>query len=119
MPFSMVNNQRSLLALDNLASFIALCVDHPAAANELFVIADGDDVSTAELLRKTAHASHKAARLFPIPVCWMCFVARLIGKISLAESLFGSLQINSDKARKLLGWSPIVTIDEQLKQCFD
>jgi nucleoside-diphosphate-sugar epimerase len=119
LPFSMVNNRRSLLALDNLTSFVALCVDHPGAANELFVIADGDDVSTAELLRRTAHSHQKKVRLFPVPVCFMYFAARLLRKRAAAESLLGSLQINSDKARKLLGWRPVVTMDEQLKQCFD
>ncbi|MFW5426104.1 MAG: UDP-glucose 4-epimerase family protein [Methylophagaceae bacterium] len=119
LPFGAIHNQRSFIALDNLVSFIAHCVTHPKAANEIFLISDGEDVSTTELLRKVAHAFGKKRLLIPIPVSWMNFVATSLGKLDVANRLFGSLQVNSSKARDLLGWKPVITMDEQLKKTAD
>tara|TARA_R110001583_G_C5671425_1_gene411180 strand:- start:4945 stop:5904 length:960 start_codon:yes stop_codon:yes gene_type:complete len=119
LPFGAIHNQRSLVALDNLVSFIIHCIDHPKAANEIFLISDGKDVSTSELLRKVAKAFGKQVWLLPIPVNWMSFVARLIGKGDVADRLFGSLQIDSSKIHDLLGWKPVITMDEQLKKIAD
>ncbi len=117
LPLGSVYNQRSLVALDNLVSFITLCADYqksPKAKNEIFVISDNEDVSTTELLQKIAKAFGKKPLLFPIPVWMMIFVAGLIGKGEIAKRLFGSLLVDSSKARKLLGWKPVITMDEQL-----
>jgi len=116
LPFGAIHNQRSLVALDNLVSFIIHCIDHPKAANEIFLISDGVDVSTTVLIKKVAKAFDKKAWLLPIPVSWMTFVAKLVGKTDVTERLFGSLQVDSSKARDLLGWKPVVTMDEQLKK---
>jgi len=116
LPFGAIDNQRSLLAVDNLSSFIILCIDHPKAANEIFLIADGEDISTTELLQKIAQALHKKARLLPVPVYWMSFIAQLIGKQAINSRLFASLQADSSKAKDLLGWQPISTMDEQLSK---
>jgi nucleoside-diphosphate-sugar epimerase len=123
LPFGAIHNQRSLVALDNLVSFICLCADReksPKAANQVFLISDGEDVSTTQLLRKIGHAlnfqSHSAitAWLVPIPVSIMTFFAKLLGKGDVANRLFGSLQVDSSKARDLLDWEPVITMDEQL-----
>ena len=119
LPLGTIKNQRSLVALDNLVSFIIHCIDHPQAANEVFLISDGEDVSTTELLQKVAKAFGKQARLVPVPVSWMSFAARLIGKGDMTNRLFGSLQVDSSKARNLLGWKPVTTMDEQLKKTAD
>ncbi|NQY25957.1 MAG: SDR family oxidoreductase [Piscirickettsiaceae bacterium] len=116
LPFGAIQNQRSLIALDNLVSFIIHCIDHPKAANEVFLISDDEDVSTTELLQKVAKALGKKAVLLPIPVSLMHFVAKLAGKSELAIRLFGSLQVDSSKARDLLGWKPVITMEEQLKK---
>ena len=116
LPFGAIHNQRSLVALDNLVSFIIHCIDHPKAANEIFLISDGEDVSTTELIKKVAKAFDKKAWLLHIPVSWMTFIAKLVGKTDVTERLFGSLQVDSSKARDLLGWKPVVTMDEQLKK---
>jgi nucleoside-diphosphate-sugar epimerase len=116
LPLGAVHNQRSLVALDNLVDFIVLCTHHPKAANEVFLISDGEDVSTTELLQKVAKAMGKKAWLIPVPVGLMRFVAKLLGKEDVANRLFGSLQVDSSKARDLLGWKPVVTMDEQLKK---
>jgi nucleoside-diphosphate-sugar epimerase len=123
LPFGAIHNQRSLVALDNLVSFISLCADReksPQAANQVFLISDGEDVSTAQLLRKVRQAlnlqspSSINAWLVPVPVSIMTFFAKLLGKGAVASRLFGSLQVDSSKARDLLGWEPVITMDEQL-----
>ena len=119
LPLGAVHNQRSFVAVDNLVDFIALCVDRmrsPLAANELFLISDGEDVSTTELLRKVALAYGVKAFLLPIPVMWMRFAARCLGKGAMANRLLGSLVVDSSKARELLGWRPLVSMDGQLKK---
>lgn len=116
LPLGAVYNHRSLVALDNLVDFIIYCIDHPKAANEVFLLSDGEDVSTTELLQKVAKAFGKKTRLIPVPVWLMTFVAKLVGKSDVANRLFGSLQVDNSKARDLLGWQPLVTMDEQLKK---
>jgi len=116
LPFGAIDNQRSLVALDNLVDFIVLCTHHPKAAGEVFLISDGADVSTTELLRKVARAMDKKACLIAVPVGLMRFFARLLGKADVADRLFGSLQVDSSKARELLGWKPVITMDEQLRK---
>ena len=119
LPFGAVNNQRSLIALGNLVSFIIHCIDHPKAANEIFLISDGEDVSTTELLKKVAKAFQVHSWLIPIPVSWMKLAAKIVGKGDVADRLFSSLQVDSSKARDLLGWQPVITMDEQLKKTAD
>jgi nucleoside-diphosphate-sugar epimerase len=123
LPFGAIHNQRSLVALDNLVSFISLCADRkksPKAANQIFLIADGEDVSTTQLLRKVGLSLNLEspfgikARLVPVPVSIMGFVAKLFGKKDVASRLFGSLQVDSSKAHDLLDWKPVITMDEQL-----
>lgn len=119
LPLGSINNQRSFIALENLVSFIIHCIDHPKAVNEIFLISDGEDVSTTELLQKVAKAFDKRAVLLPIPVSWMTLAAKLLGKADVANRLFGSLQVDSSKARALLGWEPVITMDEQLEKIAD
>ena len=123
LPFGAIYNQRSLVALDNLVNFICLCADRdksPKAANQVFLISDGEDVSTTQLLRKVRLSlklqspSGIAAWLVPVPVSIMTFFAKLLGKEAVANRLFGSLQVDSSKAHDLLGWEPAITMDEQL-----
>lgn len=119
LPLGAVHNKRSLVALENLVDFIALCADQersPSAANEVFLISDSEDVSTTELLLKVANAYRVAPRLLPIPVIWIQTVARLLGKRAVADRLLGSLVIDSSKARDLLGWKPVISMDEQLNR---
>ena len=118
LPLGAVNNTRSLVALDNLVDFIDLCSNperSPLAANEVFLISDGEDVSTTELIRKVANAYKVATRLLPIPVLCIQTTARLLGKRAVVDRLLGSLAVDSSKARDLLGWKPVVSMNEQLK----
>ena len=119
LPLGAVHNKRSLVALENLVDFITLCADperSPCAVNEVFLISDGEDISTTELLCKAANTYNVVPRLLPIPVIWIQTVARLLGKRAVADRLLGSLVVDSSKARDLLGWKPVVSMDEQLKK---
>jgi len=119
LPFGAVHNQRSLVALDNLVSFIICCISHPKAANEIFLISDGEDVSTTQLLKKVADALGKKTMLIPIPVGLMKLVAKLMAKSGMANRLFASLQVDSSKAHDLLAWEPVISMEEQLQKTVD
>jgi nucleoside-diphosphate-sugar epimerase len=116
LPLGAVRNRRSFIALDNLADFIVTCCEHPAAANQTFLVADGEDVSTTELLRRIAAACGKKAHLLPVPVSWLRWAARALGHPAVAQRLLDSLVVDSSKARRLLSWSPPITMDEQLER---
>jgi len=119
LPLGAVHNMRSFISLDNLVDLIVTCLNHPAAANQTFLVSDGEDLSTTELLQRMGRALGKPARLIPVPVGVMKVVANLLGKGDVAQRLFGSLQVDSSKARDLLGWKPVVTVDEALQQTAD
>jgi len=121
MPFGSIHNCRSFIALDNLIDFVLLCADKeksPKAANEVFLISDGEDVSTSEFLSKVSSACGVKSRLIPMPIKPIVVVARLLGREDILRRLFGNLQVDSSKARELLNWRPVVTMDKQLsKSC--
>ena len=121
LPLGSVNNQRSLLALDNLVSLIMLCIDRsrsPQAANQTFLVADGEDISTTLLLRKVAKAARCPIRLLPVPASILRTGAFLCGKEAMALRLLDSLKVDDTKVRTLIGWRPIVSMDEQLDKMF-
>jgi nucleoside-diphosphate-sugar epimerase len=115
LPLGSTNNKRSFVALGNLVDLIVTCIDHPAAANQTFLVADGEDLSTTELLRRMAGVLGKPSRLIVFPVSLLTFVASLLGLKAAAQRLCGSLQIDISKTRKLLGWEPPVSVDEGLR----
>lgn len=119
LPLGAIKNQRSLVALDNLVDLIIACIDHPSAANQVFLAGDGQDLSTTELLQGVAAAMGKPSRLIPVPMPLLMLVATLLGKRSVAQRLLGSLQVNISKARDLLGWEPPITVQEGLRRCFE
>jgi nucleoside-diphosphate-sugar epimerase len=116
LPLGAIHNQRSLVALDNLVDLIVTCTHHPAAANQTFLVSDGDDVSTTQLLRRMGQAMGKPARLIPVPSVLLQAGATLVGKPELAQRLCGSLQVDMAKTRQLLGWSPPISVDEGLRR---
>ena len=114
LPFGAINNKRSLVSLDNLVDLIVTCLHHPAAANQTFLVSDGEDLSTTELLRRTGFAMGCKAILIPVPAFIMQAGARLLGKGDVAQRLYGSLQVDISKTRSLLGWNPPLTVDQGL-----
>lgn len=116
LPLGAVHNQRSLVALDNLVDFIVTCTTHPQAANQTFLVSDGQDLSTSELVRGMAKAAGVPARLLPVPVWALQAGASLIGKGDVVQRLCGNLQVDILKARNLLGWVPPVSVEEGLRR---
>jgi len=117
LPFGLLtSNRRSFVAVENLASLIVTCVNHPAAVNQTFLVSDGEDLSTVELLRRLGTAMSRSVRLFPVPVGWLALGSRLLGKDDMFQSLCGSLQVDVSKTRTLLSWQPIVSVDEGLRR---
>ncbi|MDA8486171.1 SDR family oxidoreductase [Pseudomonas resinovorans] len=116
LPFGAIHNRRSLVALDNLVDLIVTCIDHPAAANQTFLVSDGEDLSTTELLRRMATALGKPARLLPVPSWLLEAGAAMLGKKALSQRLCGSLQVDISKTRELLGWAPPLSVDAALRK---
>jgi len=117
LPLGAIHNQRSLVALDNLVDLIITCITHPQAANQTFLVSDGQDLSTTELIRGMARAAGVPARFLPVPVWALQAGARLLGKGDAMQRLCGNLQVDISKARKLLGWVPPISSDEGLRRC--
>jgi UDP-glucose 4-epimerase len=116
LPLGSIHNHRSLVALPNLIDLITTCIDHPAAANQTFLVSDGEDLSTTALLRRLGDALGKPARLLPIPQAWLETTLTGLGKRAIAQRLCGSLQIDLSHTRNTLGWTPPVSVDEALRQ---
>ena len=116
LPVGAVHNQRSLVALDNLVDFIITCIVHPQAANHTFLVSDGQDVSTNELVHGMAQAAGVPARLLPVPIWALQVGARLVGKGDTLQRLCGNLQVDISKARGMLGWVPPVSLKEGLRR---
>lgn len=113
---AVTRNRRSLVALDNLVDLIVTCMKHPAAANQTFLVSDGEDLSTSELLKRLGTALEHPARLFYIPPALLKLGATVLSKPSIYQRLCGSLQLDMTKTRQLLGWTPPVSVDEGLRR---
>lgn len=116
LPLGAIHNKRSIVALDNLVDLIVTCIDHPRAANQTFLVSDGEDLSTTELLQRMSQALGKRACLLPIPAWMLETVAKALGKQSIAQRLCGSLQVDIAHTRERLGWTPPVSVDAALRK---
>jgi nucleoside-diphosphate-sugar epimerase len=117
MPLGAVTqNRRSLVAMDNLVDLIIVCLSHPVAANQTFMVSDGEDISTADLLTRLAAALGKSVRLFDVPVIFLKLGAILLNKYNIYQRLCGSLQVDITKTQRLLGWTPPISVDEGLRR---
>lgn len=114
LPFGLIRNRRSLLYLGNLVDAIRVCIEHPAAANKTYLLSDGEDVSTTELIRRLAKAMNRPARLLPIPPVLLTALARLFGRHKELSRLLGSLTIDTSVIRRELNWTLPYTLDEGL-----
>ncbi len=115
LPFGAIHNKRSFVYISNLVSLIVRCIDHPAAANQVFFVSDGCDLSTTELLNACATALGVKARLLPVPQSWIDSGARLLGKHKVAQRLCGSLQVDISKTQQYLDWTHPFSLTEGLK----
>lgn len=116
LPLGAIDNSRSLVAIGNLTDLVLTCIDHPAAAGEIFLVSDGEDLSTTQLLRRTALALGKSARLVPVPAGLLQAAASMVGKSGIAERLCGNLQVDIQRTCELLGWRPPINTEKALRQ---
>jgi nucleoside-diphosphate-sugar epimerase len=117
LPLSAITeNRRSLVAIDNLVDLVMTCLDSPNAANQTFLVSDGEDLSTAQLLERMGVEMGKPARLFYLPSALLKLGSILLNQPSTYQRLCGSLQLDITKTRQLLGWTPLVTVQEGLRR---
>ena len=114
LPLGAIHNKRSLVSLDNLVDLIITCMHHTAAANETFLVSDGEDLSTTALLRRAAAAMGRPSRLLPLPATILRRGASLIGRADLGQRLCASCQVDIVKTRERLGWRPPVNLWDAL-----
>ncbi len=115
LPLAAVRNARSLVYLGNLVDALILCATHPVAAGSTYLISDGEDVSTPQLLQRLAVALGCPARLWPCPPALLKLIGKWTGKSAQLERLLGSLQVDSGKIRRELDWSPPYTLQQGLQ----
>lgn len=115
LPLGAIDNRRSFVALGNLVDLIHLCLEHPAAADQTFLVSDDEDVSTSDLLRRMATALGRPARLIPVPPKILEVTAALLGRKGMSQRLCGYLQVDVVKTKSLLGWEPPLTLDQGLE----
>jgi nucleoside-diphosphate-sugar epimerase len=118
LPLAGLNdNCRSFVALENLVDLILVCLAHPSAANQTFLVSDGEDLSTVQLLKRLGVAMERPARLFYFPTLGLLRPAMaLLGKRGVYKRLHGSLQIDLTKTRRLLDWTPPVSVEEGFRR---
>jgi len=119
LPLGSINNARSLLYVGNLVDAIITCLDHPNAKNQTFIISDGEDLSTSELIRRLGKALNKPPLLLPFPPELLRLATKLLGKADVGDRLLGSLQVDSSKIRQTLEWKPPYTVDQGLQATAD
>lgn len=118
LPLGAVHNLRSLIGLDNLVDFIITCTTHPNAANQTFLISDGQDLSTPDLVCKMAQVAGVPVRLWSLPLWVLQAGGRMLGKGDAVQRLCGNLQVDMTKTQALLGWEPPVSVDDGLRVAF-
>lgn len=118
IPLGGIENKRSLVAIDNLVDLIKVCINHPKAGNQTFLVSDDDDVSTSKLLRELAYAQNVQLRLFHLPLFVLKTVAKMFNKRSMIDRLYGSLQVDITETKRRLGWQPKVSLREGLENMF-
>jgi nucleoside-diphosphate-sugar epimerase len=117
LPFGCIkDNKRSLVSVDNLVDLIVTCIDHPKAANQVFLVSDDNDISTRGMVQQMAKALDKSQWQLPIPTACYRLAGKALGKEDIINRLLGSLQVDITHTKETLGWKPPQTIDEGFKQ---
>lgn len=116
LPFGLVHNKRSMVFVGNLVDFICACIEHPSAANEVFLVSDGEDISLKELITHIRKALGRRANMLPVPVFLLNLLGIITGKKAVIDRLVGDLQLDSTKAQSLLGWKPPFSVQQGIEQ---
>lgn len=119
LPLGAIHNRRSLVALDNLVDLLVICMMHPAAAGQTFLASDEEDLSTSELLRRLAVALGRQPRLLHVPASLLVLASTFLGRSELSQRLCGSLQVDKEKVKRVLGWTPPLSVREGLQLTAD
>jgi len=112
LPLASVHNRRSLIYLENLVDALVRCVTDVRAAGQTYLVSDGEDLSTPELIRRLAKALELPARVWPVPPVMLRLIGSVAGKQAMIDRLLGSLQVDSSKIRKKLDWSPPYSVGQ-------
>ncbi|MBK8817503.1 MAG: SDR family oxidoreductase [Methylococcaceae bacterium] len=115
LPFSAIDNRRSMVAIDNLVDLLITCTVHPSAAGQIFMVSDECDVSTPGLLHMIADSMGKKSILFPVPASILAGTAAFVGKSGEANRLLNSLQVDIAHTKSTLGWQPVVNLQESIR----
>ncbi|WP_257254804.1 MULTISPECIES: NAD-dependent epimerase/dehydratase family protein [unclassified Endozoicomonas] len=118
LPLGAIHNKRSFIGINNLVDFITICIKHPAASGQTFLVSDDEDVSTTELLHSLIIASGRTPCLIPLNVTFLRFLASILGKSSVIDKLAGDLQIDMKHVKDTLQWKPLLTFNEGICECF-
>lgn len=118
LPLGAINNKRSMVALDNLVDLIITCIDHPNAADQIFMVSDDQDISTTRLLEMMTSATGKHSHLLPVPMSLLQLIGKLMGKQAVIERLCSNLQVDIKHTKETLGWQPPISVDEGIRRCF-
>ena len=116
LPFSNIINKRSMIGIDNLLDLINHCIDHSEASGKTFLASDGEDLSTPELIKLIASSMGRKANLFPFPISILKFLASVLGKREEINRLVGSLRIDNSYTKKILNWSPPISVEEGIRR---
>ena len=116
LPFASISNRRSLVGLDNLVDLIVVCLRHPDAVSHAFLVSDGEDLSTPDLVRRLAAAAGVKARLVAVPAWALRAAGIVVRQAPAVQRLTGSLTVDISKARRVLGWTPPWPVDEELRR---
>ena len=116
LPFGNINNKRSMLGVDNLVDLILKCVEHPNASGKTFLASDCKSISTTDLLYYIASAMRCPLRLFSFPTSILNFFGLILCKKNLTNRLIGSLQIDSSYTKRILNWTPPLSVEEGIKR---
>lgn len=117
LPFgSIINNKRSLVSINNLVDLIVTCIEHPKAANQVFLVSDDYDISTSEMVREMAIALEKPTWQAPVPIWCYKLAGKLFKKSDVVDRLTGSLQVDISHTKDTLGWKPPQTLQDGFKQ---
>ncbi|PZP58151.1 MAG: hypothetical protein DI604_33875 [Delftia acidovorans] len=115
LPFGSVDNQRSMVYVGNLVNLIVCCINHPAAANQTFLVSDGEDVSLRNLVTYIRLCLGRSPRLLPVPLWLFKLAGAVTDKQGVVDRLVGDLQVDSSKARTLLEWVPPFTVSQGIE----
>jgi nucleoside-diphosphate-sugar epimerase len=119
LPLGAIKNRKSFAYVGNLVGAIITCINHPNAKNQTFIVSDGEDLSTTDLIRRLGKALGKSPLLLPIPAELLRLATKLLGKADIGDRLLGSLQVDSSKIRQTLDWKPPYTVDQGLQATAD